>query len=123
MLMIDLNDKDFTYSNLVILQIRRILGNMLYTQELSDADLINIALDVLRILMEISSGVAHMTDEIEREWDLYFQAEKNEKDLTFFIHDLYVKSSVKNKLLNDILEGNETEDLKELIKNYKENKQ
>ena len=116
----DLNEKEFTYSNLVILQIRRMLGNMLYTQEMKDSEIVNIALDVLRILMEISTGVCHITEDNEREWDLFFQAEKSEKDLTFFIHELYMQSKVKNTLLNDVLEGNETEDLKKLIKHYKE---
>lgn len=119
--MIDLNDKDFTYTNLVLLQIRRILGEMLYPQNLTDADLINIALEIMRILMEISAGVSHVSDANEKEWDLFFQAEKNEKDLTFFIHDLYVNSSVKNTLLNELLEGEKNADLEELIKQYKEN--
>ena len=115
----DLKDKDFTYANLQILQIRRILDYMLYNQKLSDADIINIALNIRRIMMEISSGVCHFSDDNEREWDLFFDAEKDEKGLTFFIHDLYMKSDVKNTLLNEVLEGNETDDLKKLIKQYK----
>ena len=54
--------------------------------------------------------------EIQR---LCFFEKHAEKGLTFFIHDLYMKSDVKNTLLNEVLEGNETDDLKKLIKQYK----
>lgn len=118
--MMDLNDKNFTYSNLVLLQIRRMLDDMLYTQDLKDYDILNIALSIMRILMEISSGISHDSDDSEREWDLFIDAQQSEKGFLFFIHDLYIKSSVKTTLLNEVLEGKGTEDIEKLIKQIKE---
>lgn len=115
----DLTEKEYTYANLVLLQIRRNLAAMLHHHSYSDAEIINIALDIMRILMEISSGVMHITEENEREWDLFFQAQKDEKDFQFFIHDLYMNSNVKNRLLNEVISSNKTEDLEKLIKQTK----
>ena len=112
----DLNDKDFTYANLQIVQIRRLLDNMLYYQEMKDSQIVNIGLDILRIICEISSGLEGVS---EREWDLFFQAQKDEKSLTFFIHDLYMKSTVKNELLNEVLKTTRIEDLEKFIKESK----
>lgn len=95
------------------------LDHRLNPQDYKDSDLVNIGLEILRILMEISSGVMHVSEENEREWDLFFDAQKGEKEFLFFIHDLYMKSDVKNTLLNEVLEGNETDDIKKLIKQYK----
>ena len=115
----DLTEKEYTYANLVLLQIRRDLNAMLHHFDYSDSELVNIALDIMRILIDISSGVMHTTEENEREWDLFFQAQKDEKDFKFLIHDLYMKSKVKNELLNEVINNNKTEDLEKLIKQTK----
>lgn len=115
----DMNEKDFTYANLQILHIKRMLDNMLNVQDYSDAELVNIGLEILRILCDISSGVIHFSDDDEREWDLFYDAQKSEKGFLFFIHDLYIKCHVKNELINDLLERNGTEELMKLIKQNK----
>lgn len=117
--MMDLNDNKYTYANLQILQIRRMMDYMLNPQDYEDCDLVNIGLDLLRILIEISAGVCHVTEDNEREWDLFHDAQKGEKECLFFIHDLYIKSHVKNQLLNEIISENKTEDLEKLIREIK----
>lgn len=114
----DLKEKEFTYGNLVILQIRSMMDDMVYSQELTDAEIVNISLDIMRILMEYSSGLAHARN--ERDLNLLSKAMENEDELIFFIHSLYIDSSTKNSLLNEVFEENEIENINKLIKHYKE---
>jgi len=116
----DLNDKEYSYANLVILQIKRMLDNTNKEHhDFSNWDIINIALDILRIMTEISCGTMYFDEGTERQWNLFFDAQKTEDGLMFFITDLYRHSKVKNQLLNEVLNTTKGEDLEELIKELK----
>ena len=119
----DLKDKEYAYANLVILQIKRMLDNtMKEHRDFSNWEIINIALDILRIMSEISCGTAYFDEGTERQWELFFDAQKSEDGLLFLMQDLYRHSKVKNLLLNEILQTTKGEDLEELLKELKENK-
>lgn len=113
----DLKEKDYTYSNLAILQIKRLIDlTMIEHRDYSDAEIVNIALDILRIMCEISCGAIYFDEGTERTWDLFFDAQKTENGLLFLMQHLYRQSSVKNQLLNEILESTKGEDLEKLLK-------
>ena len=111
--MIDLNSKDYTYANLNILQIKRLIEQSEFNdKEYSSNELINIGLDILRIMCEIPFGDGN---ENEFEWDLFFKAGKTREGIITLMGYLYRKSTAKNQLLNEILSTTNNEDLKELL--------
>ena len=79
-------------------------------------------LDILRIMTEISCGVPHFDEGTERQWDLFFDAQKTDDGLLFLMQDLYRHSKVKNLLLNEVLQTTKGEDLEKLLNELKENK-
>ena len=65
----DLKEKEYAYANLVILQIKRMLDNtMKEHRDFSNWEIINIALDILRIMSEISCGTMYFDEGTERQW-------------------------------------------------------
>ena len=116
----NLKNEEYSYANLVILQIRRMIDlTMIEHREYTDAEIVNIALDILRIMTEISCGTMYFDEGTERTWDLFFDAQKTEKGLLFLMADLYRHSKVKNQLINEILKSTKGEDLEKLIKELK----
>ena len=113
----DLKEKESSYANLVILQIKRNLDNtMIKHKDYSNWEIINIALDILRIMSEISYGAKYYDEGTEKQWQLFFDAQKTENGLLFLMQDLYRQSTVKNKLINEILNTTEGKDLMKLLK-------
>jgi len=114
----DLNNEKYTYANLVILEIKRILDNInIDHRDYSDADIVNIALGVLRILCEISTESQIMEN---KQMKLFFNAEKDKKKLLLLFMDLYHDSNYKNKMLNEIMMASDKEDLETILKKIKE---
>lgn len=111
-------DKNLTYANLQILQIRRIMDDMLMEQEnLKDSDIVHIALDIMRIFCDISAGSLYLDDE---EWEGFLDAQKDEQSLKHFIRKLFVNSTAKNQLLIEIIQTTKPEELKKLFDKVKE---
>lgn len=110
----DLQSKDYTYSNLLIKRIKRMIDKSdINHRDFSESEIVCIALNVLRIMTEIPFGNGN---EDVREWELFFNAQKSYEDFMFFIHHLERMSMVKNTLLNEIIERTDIEDLEELIR-------
>jgi len=113
-MMNDLQSKDYTYSNLLIKRIKRMIDKSdINHRDFSESEIVCIALNVLRIMTEIPFGNGN---EDVREWELFFNAQKSYEDFMFFIHHLERMSMVKNTLLNEIIERTDIEDLEELIR-------
>ena len=116
--MIDLNELDSAYAYIQIANIRKDLNDMLIDSEgYKDSEIVNIALDIMRILIEISSGTIQYD---ESEWESFLQAQKDEKDLIGFIHDLKTGSKIKNQLLDGISNAKSKNEIYEIITDYKE---
>ena len=115
--MTDINSKDYTYANLLIMNIKRMIDESeIEHRDFSDAEIVMIALNILRIMSEMIYG--NGTEDF-REWELFFNAHKSEKEFQFLLHHLERMSLVKNELLNEIMTQTETEDLEKFIKTFK----
>ena len=115
--MADLNSKDYTYGNLLIKNIKRMIDKSEEGhKDFTDSDIILIGLNILRIMAELPFGNGN---EDVHEWQLFFDAQKSEFNFMKFIHHLERIALVKNTLLNEILERNDLEDLEEFIKEEK----
>ena len=113
----NLKNKEYTLSNLLIIRIQRLMDEYEKPhKEYNDAELVGIALNILRIMLEIPFGDG---SEDPREWDYFFKAIKSRDDLIFFLYHLHQMGLVKNQLLNEIIGQNRTEDLEKLIKEAK----
>ena len=115
--MADLNSKDYTYGNLLIKRIKRMIDKSeMGHKDFTDSEIILIGLNIFRIMAEIPFGDG---SEDVHEWQLFFDAQKSEKNFMQFIHHLERIALVKNTLLNEILERTDLEDLEEFIKEEK----
>ena len=113
----DYNSKDFTYANLLIIRIKRMLGSYEKPhKDFSDSEIVYLALGILRIMTEIPFGKGN--DETY-DWDLFFKAQKSRDDFIYFLDYLKRTSFGKNQTLNDAIEKLETEDIEEFIKKEK----
>lgn len=111
--MIDLNSTDYTYANLTIANIKRLISESeFHDKDYAPNEIINIALDILRIMCEIPFGDG---TENEFEWDMFFKAGKTRDGILSLMAYLYRNSSAKNQLLNEILTASNKEDLKKLL--------
>ncbi len=116
-LMNDLESKEYTYSNLLIKRIKRMIDKCeIDHRDFSESEIVCIALNVLRIMAEIPFGDGN---EDVHEWQLFFDAQKSYKEFMHFIHHLERMSMVKNTLLNEIIERTNIEDLQQLIREEK----
>lgn len=119
--MIDLNELDSAYAHIQIANIRKNLNDMLIDGDgYKDSEIVNIGLEIFRILIEISTGVMHISEDNEREWDSFFEAQDNEENLIGFIHDLKIGSKIKNELLDGISNAKSKNEIYEIITKYKE---
>lgn len=113
----DLESKEYTYSNLLIKRIKRMIDKCeIDHRDFSESEIVCIALNVLRIMTEIPFGDG--TEDVH-EWQLFFDAQKSYKEFMHFIHHLERMSMVKNTLLNEIIERTDIEDLEQLIREEK----
>ena len=113
----NLKDKEYTLSNLLIIRIQRLMDEYEKPhKEYSDAEIVRIALNVLRIMLEIPFGDG---SEDAREWEYFFKAIESRDALIFFIYHLHQMGLVKNQLLNEVIGQNKMEDLEKLIKETK----
>ena len=83
----------------------------IYHEDLTDAQIVSIALDIMRILCEIPYGKSE-----DQESELFFNAYKSDTKLLMLIRMLYVDSAAKNTLLNEIMKKSKGKDLEKLIK-------
>lgn len=111
--MVDINSKEYTYANLNIIAIKRLIGKSeLNDKEFSPSEIINIALDILRIMCEISyeDGIVD-----EYEWELFFKCGKSRDGILTLMSYLYRNGKGKNAILNEIFEKGDEADIKELL--------
>ena len=113
----NLNDKEYTYANLTIKRIQRMMmDDDKPLKDYSESDLVGIGLGILRIMTEIFFGDG---TEDSHEWDLFFKSYKSKKDFIFFIYHLHQMQTVKNTLLNEVIQRTDLEDLEKFIKEEK----
>ena len=113
----DLESKEYTYSNLLIKRIKRMIDKCeIEHRDFSESEIVCIALNILRIMAEIPFGDG---TEDAHEWQYFFDAQKSEGGFMHFIHHLERMSMVKNTLLNEIIERTDIEDLEQLIREEK----
>ena len=111
--MVDINSKEYTYANLNIITIKRLIGKCeLNNREFSTSEIINVALDILRIMCEISYEDGEVND---YEWELFFKCGKSRDGIFTLISYLYRNGKGKNAILNEIYEKVEEEDIKQLL--------
>lgn len=115
--MINLESDDYSYSNVLIMRIKEMIDKSDYSHnDCTESGIINIALNIMRIMCEIPLGNG---EEDEREWELFFKAQKTERDLIFLFYHLDRMSLVKNELLNEVIKTTNKEDLERLINKIK----
>ena len=116
-LMNDLNSNEYTYANLTVKMIQRMMDRYERPhKDYNESDIVGIALGILRIMTEIPFGDG---TEDAHEWELFFDAQKSRDALMFFIYHLYQMQTVKNQLLNDVISRTDIEDLESLIREEK----
>lgn len=112
--MIDINSKEYTYANLNIIAIKRLISKSEFNnRDFSQSDIINIALDILRIMCEIPYSEGDVN---EYEWELFFNSGKSRDGINTLMSYLYRNGKGKNSLLNEIFDIAEEKDIKQLLK-------
>lgn len=114
---INLNSKDYTYANLNILTIKRLLEQSEYnTRDFAANEIINIALDILRIMCEIPFAVYDNKQYDEYEWELFFNAEKTGDGVIRLMTYLFRNAEGKNLILNEVFNSLTVEDMEKYIR-------
>lgn len=112
--MIDLDSKDFTYTNVNIMRIRRMIRKSeFHCHEFTPEEIVKIAVDILRIMVEIPFGNGKQDD---LEWQLFFQWDKSRDGINTLMHYLLQNAESRNNLFNEILENGDKEDLINMVK-------
>lgn len=114
---INLNSKDYTYANLNILTIKRLLEQSEYnTKDFAPNEIINIALDILRIMCEIPFCVHNNNQHDEYEWELFFNAQRTNDGIIKLMTYLFRNAEGKNMILNEVFNSLTVEDMEKYIR-------
>lgn len=112
--MIDMESPDYTWANLLVMYIKRLIDKTnIEHRDFSESEIVLLGLNILRIMCEIHYGDG---TEDAQEWQYFFQAQKTDKDFQFFLYHLERMGLVKNTLLNEIINMTETEDIENFLK-------
>ena len=110
----DLDSKDFTYTNANIMRIKRMIRRSdFYCHDFTSEEIVQIAVDILRIMVEIPFGNGNKRDDLE--WQMFFNWDKSRDGInTLMIHLLHTGKS-RNQLFNEVLDNGDKKDLLKMI--------
>ena len=110
-----LNNDDFTYTNVNIMRIKKMIRNSeFYCHDFKSEEIVMIAVDILRIMVEIPYGNGRKKDDLE--WDMLFNWDKSRDGIhTLMIH-LLQNGESRNNLFNEVLNNGDKEELISMVR-------
>ena len=110
-----MDSQDFTYTNVNIMRIKRMIRNSdFYCHEFTSEEIVQIAVDILRIMVEIPFGNGCKKDDLE--WQMLFNWHKSRDGIhTLMIH-LLQNGKSRNNLFNEVLDNGNKDDLIKMVR-------